>query len=65
MAIDPAALPEIKRLYCERKLSNAAIGDRYGCSGSAISKLARTHGWPMRRAVIVRGARDSALIPAA
>jgi len=65
MAIDPAALPAIKRLYCERQISNAEIGRRHGCCGSAISKLARTHGWPMRRAVTVRAANKSALIPAA
>ncbi len=50
MALDDAAVAEIKRLYCEGKVTLADIGRPHGLSPAAISQLARRQGWPMRRA---------------
>jgi hypothetical protein len=65
MALDDVSLAEIGRLYREGELTLAEIGRRFGCTDSAISKLARTRGWPMRRAMTVRAAGRIALVPAA
>jgi len=48
MALDKAALAEIKRLYQGNELTVAEIGARYGISPSGVSRLARRNGWLMR-----------------
>jgi hypothetical protein len=48
MALDKAALAEIERLYRADTQTLVQIGARYGLEPTAISRLARTHGWPMR-----------------
>jgi uncharacterized protein YjcR len=47
---DAATLAEIERLYTGDELTVAQIAERFGCSPSSISSLARKHCWP-------RGAR--------
>jgi len=48
MALDDAAVAEIQRLYADTIVTVAQIGEQFGISPSAVSKLARTRGWPMR-----------------
>jgi len=48
MALDKAALAEIKRLYHGNELTLAQIGDRYGITATAVSRIARSRGWLMR-----------------
>jgi len=48
MALDKAALAEIKRLHQANELTLAEIGARFGLAATTVSKLARVHGWPSR-----------------
>ena len=48
MALDKAALAEIKRLYLGDEVTLTEIGARYGISASAVSRIARRYGWLMR-----------------
>jgi hypothetical protein len=48
MALDKAALAEMKRLYHGNELTVAEIGVRFGISPSAVSRQARVRGWVMR-----------------
>ena len=43
MALDPATLAPMKVDYEESSLTVAAIGEKYGCSASYVSRMARTH----------------------
>jgi hypothetical protein len=48
MALDEAALAEIKRLHQACELTLDEIGERFGIAGATVSKLARVHGWTPR-----------------
>jgi hypothetical protein len=48
MALDEAALAEVKRLHQENELTLVEIGVRNGVSASTISRWARVHEWPSR-----------------
>jgi hypothetical protein len=48
MALDKAALAEIKRLYQGDEVTVAEIGAQHGISASAVSRIARRYGWLMR-----------------
>ncbi len=61
MALDDAAIAEIKRLYGECELTLVEIGRRYNISPTGISKLARKHGWTMRWELMGRAPRASGL----
>ena len=61
MALDDASLAEVGRLYREGRLKLAEIGRPYGLAPSAISHLARVHGWPMRRKLKARAPQVTAL----
>ncbi len=49
MAFDVATLALIKVDYEESDLTLNLIGDKYGCSGAYICKLAKLHDWKRRR----------------
>jgi uncharacterized protein YjcR len=57
MALDDAAVAEIQRLYADNKLTVAQIGEQFGVSASAVSKLARKRGWPTRCELMGRSPR--------
>lgn len=57
MALDDAAVAEIQRLYASIKVTVAQIGEQFGISPSAVSKLARKRGWPMRGELMGRSPR--------
>ena len=61
MARDDAALAEIERLYRAGELTRVEIGCRFDRSAAAISKLARSRGWPMRWEVMGRAPKVSGL----
>ena len=61
MALDDASLAEVGRLYREGRLKLAEIGRPYGLAPSAISHLARVHGWPMRGKLKARAPQVTAL----
>jgi hypothetical protein len=48
MALDEAALAEMKRLHQANELTLTEIGVRFGLSASMVSKVARQNGWPSR-----------------
>lgn len=58
MELDEAALGEIKRLHQANELTLDEIGARYGMAATAVSKLARVHGWPSRTQLLGRRARS-------
>jgi len=53
MALDKAAVAEIKRLYHGSELTLDEIGEQYGLAATSVSRLARTQGWLMRS--VMRG----------
>lgn len=59
MALDETAMAELERLYCEGTLTLVELGARFGRSPSGISRLARSHGWPMRWDSMGRAPRKS------
>jgi hypothetical protein len=61
MARDDAALAEIERLYRAGELTLVEIVLRCDRSAAAISKLARSRGWPMRWEVMGRAPKVSGL----
>jgi hypothetical protein len=52
--LDEATLAEIKVLHQANELTLAEIGVRYGMAATAVSKLARVHGWPSRSEMMGR-----------
>jgi hypothetical protein len=48
MTISDEMLAQIKRLHHANALTLDQIGERFGLTGGAISKLARANGWPAR-----------------
>jgi hypothetical protein len=62
MALDPAMLAPMKVDYEESSLTVAAIGEKYGCSASYVSRMARTHGWILRTQRLGRTPRAPAVL---
>jgi len=58
MALDKAALTEIKRLHQANELTLDEIGARYGMAATSVSKLARVHGWRSRSEMLGRASRS-------
>ena len=59
MALDPAMLAPMKVDYEESSLTVAAIGEKYGCSASYVSRMARS-----TDGSCARSARPAAAAPA-
>jgi len=57
--LDDAAVAEIERLHRENKLTLAQIGERFGCTATYISALARRRGWLMRSEMLGRAPRKT------
>jgi hypothetical protein len=57
MALTEAAVAEIKCLHQACELTLDQIGARYGIAATAVSRLARIHGWPSRSELMGRSPR--------